>query len=132
MVIHGLPRSTLDIDIYVPAKKEALNKLFEIADSLNLQSEQRAILAISGSPDLFADQWICFSYMGQDILDVFLSGEKEFKKLYANSEQKRDKTITVRVASLDDIKAMKRRTGRPVDLSDLEFIREAAKYKKSW
>jgi predicted DNA binding CopG/RHH family protein len=129
LVIHGLPRSTLDIDIYVPAKEGVLNKLFEIADSLNLRSQQRTILAISGSPDLFTDQWICFSYLGQDILDVFLSGEKEFKKLYAGSEQKGDKAITVRVASLDDIKAMKRRTGRPVDLADLKYIRDAAKYK---
>lgn len=131
LVIHGLPRSTLDIDIYVPAKRGVLNKLFEIADSLSLQSEQRAILAISGSPNLFVSQWICFSYKGQDILDVFLSGEKEFNRLYANSEQKRDKTIAVRVASLDDIEAMKRKSGRPVDLADLKFIKEAAKYKKS-
>lgn len=131
LVIHGLPRSTLDIDIYVPAKEEVLHKLFEIADSLGLRSEQKAILAISNSPNLFADQWICFSYKGQDVLDVFLAAEKEFNKLYADSEQKRDKAITVRVASLNDIEAMKRKSGRPVDLADLKFIKEATKYKKS-
>ncbi len=128
LVIYGLPRSTLDIDIYVPAKEEALKKLFKITDSLGLQSEQKAILAISHSPGLFVGQWICFSYEGQDILDVFLAGEREFNKLYGNSEQKEDRAITIRVASLKDIKLMKKKSGRPIDLADLKFIEEAKKY----
>lgn len=131
LVIHGLPRSTLDIDIYVPAKEEVLNKLFKIADSLGLQTEQKSILMISHSPELFVNQWICFSYKGQDLLDVFLSSEKEFNELYINSEQKKDKTTSIRVASLKDIEMMKKKSGRPIDLADLEFIKETKKYKKS-
>lgn len=130
LVIHGLPRSTLDIDIYVPAQEATLKKLFLIAKELNLKSEQEDILRISHSPRLFANQWICFSYKGQDVLDVFFADEKEFKKLYGNSEQKQDKTIIVRVASLDDIAVMKKRSGRPVDLADLDIIKEFRKYKK--
>lgn len=128
LVIHGLPRSTLDIDIYVPAKEEVLRKLFKIADSLGLQSGQKAILAISHSPELFVGQWICFSYERQDILDVFLAGEKEFNKLYANSQQKEDRALTIRVVSLKDIKLMKKKSGRPIDLADIKFIKEAEKY----
>ncbi|MFH1856162.1 MAG: DUF6036 family nucleotidyltransferase [Candidatus Omnitrophota bacterium] len=131
LVIHGLPRSTLDIDIYVPAKEEVLNKLFKIAVSLHLQSEQKSILAISHLPKLFVDQWICFSYKGQDILDVFLADEKEFNKLYSNSEQKKNKTTAIRVASLKDIETMKKKIGRPIDLADLDFIKQAKKHKKS-
>lgn len=127
LVIHGIPRSTLDIDIFVPAKEEVLHKLFELADSLRLKSEQKSILVISNSPKLFVNQWICFSYKEQDILDVFLAGEKEFNKLYANSEQKEDKDIRIRVASLRDIETMKKKSGRPIDLADLEFIKEAKK-----
>lgn len=127
LVVHGIPRSTLDIDIFVPAKEEVLHKLFELADSLRLKSEQKSILLISNSPKLFVNQWICFSYKGQDILDVFLAGEKEFNKLYANSEQKEDKDIRIRVASLRDIETMKKKSGRPIDLADLEFIKEAKK-----
>ena len=130
LVIHGLPRSTLDIDIYIPAKEKALNKLFNIADSLGLRSEQSSILKISALPDLFVNQWICFSYKGQDILDVFLCGQKEFDKLYRSSEQKKDKIITIRVASLKDITNMKKKSGRPLDLADIELIKEVKKYKK--
>ena len=128
LVIHGLPRSTLDIDIYVPAKEEALNKLFQITDSLGLGTKQKAILAISHQPKLFVNQWICFSYKGQDILDAFLASEKEFNKLYANSQLKKNQSVTIRVAPLKDIKLMKKKSGRPVDLTDLKFIEEAEKY----
>ena len=130
LIVHGLPRSTLDLDIYVPAKEESLNKLFKIADNLGLQSEQRAILKVCHSPKLFAGQWICFSHKGQDVLDVFFASENEFKRLYKNSEQKKDKKISIRVASLYDIATMKKASARPIDLSDLDLIREVMKYKK--
>jgi hypothetical protein len=127
LVLHGLPRSTLDIDIYVPAKKSSLNKLFKISDILGLQSEQKAILHIRHLPNLFSNQWICFSYKGQDILDVFFADKNDFDKLYKNSELKKDKKISIRVASLNDISAMKKASGRPIDLSDLQLIKESKK-----
>ena len=91
---------------------------------------QKAILAIAHSPKLFVNQWICFFYEEQDILDVFLSDEEEFGKLYKHSEVKRDKTLAIRVASRKDIQNMKKASGRAVDLADLKLIQEARKYKK--
>lgn len=131
LAVHGLPRSTLDMDIYIIAKTEALNKLFHLTASLGLKSGQKAILAIANSPELFVNQWICFSYEGQDILDVFLTEEGEFKRLLKDSERKRDKNISVTVASLKDIEAMKKRSGRPVDLADLELIKETKNTKRT-
>jgi len=130
LAIHGFPRSTLDIDIYVPAKENILKKLFKITHALSLRSEQKAILKISHSPELFTGQWICFSCEGQDVLDVFLANSSEFKKLYKNSKLKKDKSISIRVASLRDIAAMKKSSGRPIDLSDLDSIKEMMRYKK--
>jgi len=125
LVIHGFPRSTLDMDIYVPAKEGALNKLCTITKSLGLESKQKAILNIAHSPELFANQWLCFSYKGQDVLDVFLAREDEFAKLYKKSQKKQDKTLTIRVARLSDIKAIKKASGRPVDIADIKLIEEA-------
>jgi hypothetical protein len=129
MVMHGLPRSTGDVDIYVPATEETLVELFRIADRLKLQSEQKSILGISHSPKLFMHQWICFSYKGEDVLDVFFCGEKEFKRIYKNSELKKDKNFTIRVASLKDISAMKKACARPIDLADLKLIHEIKELK---
>jgi hypothetical protein len=129
MVMHGLPRSTGDLDLYVPATEEILIKIFRIAGHLKLQSEQKSILDLSHAPKLFMHQWVCFSYKGEDVLDVFFCDEKEFKKIYKNSELKKDKNLTTRVASLSDIGAMKKTCARPIDLADLKLIREVKRLK---
>ncbi|MBU1121206.1 MAG: hypothetical protein KKF54_00705 [Candidatus Omnitrophica bacterium] len=130
LVIHGLPRSTLDLDIYVPAKKEVLENLFKIAYSLGLKSDQKSILTLSNSPKLFTDQWICFSYKGQDILDIFFSKAKDFDELFKNSEIKKDNTLSIRIASLHDIFMMKKSCARAIDIADIALIKEVKKHLK--
>lgn len=132
LVIYGMPRTTLDIDIYVPASEEVLNKLFETAHRLGLKTEQKDIAATRHLPNLFKDQWICFSYKGRDILDVFLADEKEFDKLYNNSEGRKIRNIGIMVASLKDIEKMKKKCRRPTDIADIEFIKKARQYKKPY
>jgi hypothetical protein len=125
LVVHGLPRATIDIDLHVPAKPEVLTHLFDLAERLDLQSQQKDILGLLNKPDLFRDQWICFSHDNEDVLDVFLAQEKEFNVLAGNAVWKTDGDLKVRVASLDDIESMKRASTRPIDKADLELIREA-------
>ena len=127
LIVHGLPRSTLDIDIYVSAKEDTLGKLFQIAEDLGLDTDQRDILKIRHMPHLFANQWICFSNKGQEILDVFFVHENKFTALYRNSELRKDQHICVRVASLNDISAMKRASRRAIDRADLILIEEVRK-----
>lgn len=124
MAVYGIPRSTLDIDIYIAAKKETLSKLFSFAADLGLRTKQKDILTIQDSPRSFAGQWICFSYQGRDVLDVFLAPEDEFKDLMKNSKLKHDKTLSLRVAALKDIVKMKKASGRPIDLADIRLIVE--------
>ena len=125
LAAHGIPRSTLDIDIYIVAEADIISKLFQIADGLKLKSEQKAILALARSGRLIANQWISFSYEGRDILDVFLCEEKEFKRISKRAKLEHDKDTAVRVASLKDIEKMKKASGRPVDIADLELIKKA-------
>ncbi|MEK6567460.1 MAG: DUF6036 family nucleotidyltransferase [Candidatus Omnitrophota bacterium] len=129
LAVHGIPRSTLDIDIYIIAKAHAVNKLFQIAEALGFKSEHRAILALAHSSRLIANQWVSFSYEGREILDVFLSDEREFKKILENSEIARDKDISIRVAALKDIERMKKNISRPVDIADIALIKEVKKLK---
>ena len=124
LIIHGMPRSTLDIDIYLPAKGTAVDKIFEIALSLGLSSQQGEVKKIANNPKLISGQWICFAKEGQEILDVYLASDKEFDRLFENSELKKDRSLSVRVASLPDIEKMKKKAGRPIDLADIAFIKE--------
>ena len=124
MAIYGIPRSTLDIDIYLAARKGILSKLFKFAADLGLQTRQKDILAIKDSPKLFSGQWICFSYQGYEILDVFLAPEREFRQLKKNINLKRDKDLSIRVAALEDIVKMKKTSGRATDRADIKLIEE--------
>jgi len=129
LIIHGLPRSTVDLDLYLPAKKGIIEALFKITDCLGLKSEQKAIVKLSKSPELFSGQWICFSYEGQDILDVFFANQPEFLEIYKRSQLKKSKNFKIRVAALDDIVLMKRQSGRTIDLADINLIKEAKQYR---
>ena len=130
LIIHGLPRSTLDMDFYLISRKNTIERIFEIMDSLKLVSQQKDILKLLNFPHLLEGQWISFAHEKKDIVDVYLASEKEFQPLYKNSELKNDNDIHIRVASLNDLKAMKRISARAIDLADIKLIEESKKYKK--
>ncbi len=130
LVVHGLPRTTVDIDIHVPADKSALETVFKVADQLGLKSQQRAILKLSDQPNLFVDQWICFSHQGEDVLDVYFAPQDDFAKLHKKAKWLGSGLLKMHVASLEDIEAMKKAAGRAVDKADLELIKEAKKPRR--
>ncbi|OQX80420.1 MAG: hypothetical protein B6D56_05090 [Candidatus Omnitrophica bacterium 4484_70.1] len=65
-------------------------------------------------------------------MDVFLAEEQEFQRLLKNSQVKKDGNFLVRIASLKDIIRMKKSSARPIDLADLELIKEYKKYRKNY
>ena len=130
LAVHGLPRSTLDLDIYILTDKESVHKIFAIAKKLGLDSKEKDILHLADTPKLLTNQWICFSHKKRDILDVFLTEEKEFSRLYKNSLRKKDRALSIRTAALDDLKILKKASGRAIDLADLRLISEAQKISK--
>ncbi len=130
LVVHGIPRSTVDMDVYVHAEESVLARLFQMAKVLGLKCEQAAIRKIERFPELFVDQWICFSYRNQDVLDVYFAPRVILERLLKHSTVKRDKKLSIRVASLDDMAAMKKAAGKPIDIADLRLIEEAKKLGK--
>ena len=130
LVVHGLPRSTVDIDIYVPAKEDVLKEIFEICAGLRLESEQSAVVTLASRPDLFSDRWICFTQAGEPVLDVYFAPARLFAKLRRHARWKGDDQFKVLVASLNDIAAMKMASNRPVDQADLAMIKKAKQLRR--
>ncbi len=130
MVLHGLPRTTLDLDLYVPGKQDTLINLFEILSALKLKSDQHSVLAMADRPHLFRDQWICFSHAGEDILDVYLARVEDFEELRKGSTIMKNAGLSIRVSSLNDLEILKKASGRPVDKADLYLIREAKQIRR--
>lgn len=126
MALHGIPRSTLDIDIIVPAKTEIIIRLFEATQQVGLQSSQAGVLEMAHQPDLLTGQWITFEDSdGYQLVDVLLEQEAVLNDLLGRAVTYKLGEQTLRVASLDDIVAMKKAVGRPIDMSDIALINEA-------
>ena len=126
LALHGLPRTTLDIDIYIRADKNTFDKLFIcLLDKLNLQSEQALFRNNSDQSHLFIGQWFTFSNSdGIDLIDVFIADDDEFESLKTSVEKISIYDHQVKIASLEALKKMKQECARPIDLADVVLIDE--------
>ena len=131
LVLHGIPRSTLDMDILIPAEKETIIRVFKAAKIAGLKSKQAKILSLSDKPNLLVGQWVTFEdRAGRQLIDVFLEEVRKFKKLHRNSIKRRHRKMIFHVASLSALEKMKKASGRPVDLADVALIHEIKRYTK--
>ena len=126
MALHGLPRTTLDIDVYIPATTIEFEKLFHcLVDVLGLSSEQSVFRKHSATTHLFKGQWFTFSNDdGIDVVDVFLDDSTQHNILKKSSNVIDFANHKILIASLDELKRMKLDCARPIDLADVELINE--------
>ena len=130
IALHGIPRSTLDIDIIVPAEGRAVAKLFAAAENKGLLSSDRHIVNVIDKPHLLIGQWITLEDKeGREFIDIFFENEKEFKKLFRRAKRLKGRQFSFYIASLDDLQKMKKESGRPIDIADIALIREKRKSK---
>ena len=128
MVLHGIPRATLDIDILIPAQSEIIINLFTATRKVGLRSHETQILRLASKPNLLVGQWISFKdAKGREIFDVGLEEIRIFKKLFSRALKRRGEGITYYVVSLKDMERMKKASGRPIDLADIALIQERRK-----
>jgi hypothetical protein len=125
LALHGIPRSTLDIDVIMPAESAAVARLFSLVERRNFLVRDKDIAKIADKPHLLIGQWITLQdKSGAEVVDIFLENEKEFSKFFKRAKKIKAKEFSLFVASLDDLELMKRASGRPIDLADIALIRE--------
>ncbi len=125
LALHGIPRSTLDIDIVIPAREKILSQLLKSLEDVGFQSQQQGITRLADKPRFLIGQWVSFNDSeGQETLDVFFEEPEVFARLLSQSLERRGPLVTYQVASLDDLERMKRSSGRPIDLADIALIKE--------
>lgn len=129
LVLHGIPRTTLDIDIYIPAEKNTITSVCQVlSDKLKLESSNPHITELLEHADLLAGQWIAFSTQGnQDVVDVFFESVHEFYETFIMADDIELEGRNIKVANLDTIKQLKRNCGRPIDMADIALIEEFEK-----
>lgn len=131
VVLHGHARLTVDVDLIVDLDEGQAAKVIEVLVAMGLRPR------VPVEPGEFAKQavretWIrdrgmqVFSMYDpvnpMRIVDLFVTHPIPFDELWSRSQRFELQDTAVRVASIPDLVRLKRLSGRPQDLSDIEQL----------
>ena len=131
VVLQGYTRLTVDLDLVVDLEPVAAGKTVSALSALGLRP--RAPVDPMGFADpIVRREWIeqkglqVFSFLDPNnpllAVDLFVEPPLPFEELWARSREVSLGEIVVRVASVPDLLALKRRAGRPQDLADIAAL----------
>lgn len=136
VVLHGHPRLTADLDLVVDLEPDQIGAALRTLTGLGL------VPLLPVAPEDFADprtrrRWIqernlrVFTLQDPsdpllrvDLLAEVPTGVAEFADLYRRAPQVEMEGFAVRVASREDLIAMKRTVGRPQDRADIAALEQ--------
>ncbi|MEM8963651.1 MAG: DUF6036 family nucleotidyltransferase, partial [Acidobacteriota bacterium] len=131
VVLHGHLRTTMDLDLVVRLQEENLGRALDALQDLGYASVLPVPLSQLADPAI-RDMWIreknmiAFSLWnpGQPLfkLDILVSEPFDFASTYQRSVQVTLGATKARVVSLDDLIDLKRQSGRPQDLADIDAL----------
>ena len=131
IALHGIPRSTMDIDIVVPAELDTVNRLFSAIQDAGLLSRDKYIFTLIDKPNLLIGQWMTLQdKRGMEFIDIFFESKEEFKELLKRAKKIKGIKFNFYIASLSDLEKMKKISARAIDLADIVLIREKRGKKK--
>jgi len=131
VVLHGYARLTADLDLAVDLEPG------EAAKAIDTLVELGLVPIAPVDPSGFADPKVRAAWIAEKnmqvfsmrdprdplrLVDLFVEHVIDFKQLWRRSELLDLAETTVRVASIPDLVAMKRKAGRPQDLADIEAL----------
>ena len=131
VVLHGHPRLTADLDLVIDLATGPAGRAMEVLSGLGL--EPRLPVAASA----FADEatrtrWVTERNLmvftltdptgGVLEVDLFARSPLPFEALWSNADTVLVGETEARIASLDDLIAMKREAGRTQDLADITAL----------
>ena len=138
-VLHGYARLTADIDLIIDLEPQEARK------SIDALAKHGMVPRLPVDPYDFADpdirrHWIedknmrVFSMWKSDeplvSVDLFVEHPIEFDLLWSRAEVTDLGSVSVRIAAIPDLIALKRLANRPQDLIDIEKLTEIQKLKQ--
>jgi hypothetical protein len=133
VVLHGHLRTTADLDLVVDLEPANARRAMDALDRLGFRPRV-PVPAASFADPVQRERWIREKGMmvfalwhparPASTVDVFVRAPFDFAAVHRRAVRVRLDLAEVAVASLDDLIAMKRRAGRPVDLADCEALEE--------
>lgn len=129
--LHGVERSTVDLDLIVYLEQENLLHFAKVMTALGYRPK------VPVKAEAFADaaqreQWIAeknmlvFSFINLaeplEIIDIFVKHPLPFESMYKNHVKREALGVTIPIAGLEDLIALKKMSGRPKDVYDLGYL----------
>src|SRR3972149_4970977 len=139
LVLHGVVRLTADLDLAVSLSPDNLEKFVSVMEKLGYKPKAPVRAKDLADPDKRED-WIrkknmrvfSFHHLARPVLiDIFIEENIKFSELRKHSITIKAGEISIPVVSADDLIKMKRASGRPQDLADIEALKELKKHAKS-
>jgi hypothetical protein len=130
VVLHGHIRATQDIDLVVSLEPEETRRALSAVERIGYHPRLPVKLSDFADPEQ-RERWAreknmvvfpLFNETTRLTIDLFVQYPIDFAELWDASEVMQLRRSTIRVASLDHLLRMKRETGRPRDLQDVEEL----------
>ncbi len=129
--LHGYQRVTLDVDVVLSLSDANLSRFIECARASNLKPVlPLPIEALRDAAQI--DRWhrekgmLAFALRGPDamatVIDILVRPVVPFEVLKRNAVLKRVGPLSIPVAAIDDLIALKTGTGRNKDVLDIEEL----------
>ncbi len=129
--LHGVERATMDVDITVAMNPANLAALIETAKELKLTPVLPVPLESLGDIELLRDWHTqrnleAFALRTPELagvtIDVLLFPPVEFAGMTARAVEFEIAGTAIKVVSIDDLIALKKAVGRPIDISDIAHL----------
>ncbi|HZW25573.1 MAG TPA: hypothetical protein VFF26_08830 [Gallionella sp.] len=129
--LHGVERATMDVDITVAMNPSNLGALIETAKELKLTPMLPVPLESLSDIELLREwhaQWNLEAFalrtpeLAGVTIDVLLFPPVDFAGMTARAIEYDVAGTAIRVVCIDDLIALKKAAGRPIDLSDIEHL----------
>lgn len=129
--LHGIPRMTMDVDVVIALDPDNIDRFIDTAQTLMLRPVLPVALADLADP-MKRREWVekrnlvAFALREQDsntpTIDLILAVNLEFDAAYGRRVVRDLDGVTISLASVPDLIAMKRQSGRPQDEADIEQL----------
>ncbi|MBN2014938.1 MAG: hypothetical protein JW778_07145 [Candidatus Altiarchaeota archaeon] len=138
IVLHGVVRLTVDLDLMVHLGRENLAKFIDVLGYLGYKPKAPVKASDLLNPEK-RSEWrqkknmMVFSFYNPkkpfEVVDVFIDEPIDFDKAYTERKVFKAKGIRIPVISLEGIKKLKEISGRTQDVADMKALNELEKIK---
>lgn len=136
LVLHGVIRLTADLDLIVHLEEKNLTRFVEIMEELGFKTKAPVQAMSFVDPEMrrkFAEEknMIVFSFYhlkeAVSLVDVFVNEPVDYRALKTRAVKIQSGDTAIPIASIDDLIALKRISGRPQDMADIAALQEVKK-----